>query len=215
MLKRDRSETSPSLLDRRIIAGARVETYKSDARSTVWRTETSEGAWVVKRFEYSPLRQRVSLILGIHPGQRERRANAELVRQEMPAVPLVGWVEQRIGLGCKIHLVTPYAGESLQRLLRSGLVRDAEWLRHTLPRVGELANRLVEGRWFLADLKTANIVIDKDGQPRVIDVGRARRCRSRAKTKQMLAVLEDTLKKDGLAEEACRQCVAPAAAAAD
>ncbi|MCC7191395.1 MAG: hypothetical protein IT444_01320 [Phycisphaeraceae bacterium] len=214
MLKWDRCESPPPLLDQRILAAARVETYKSDARSTVWRTETPEGAWVVKRFEYSPLRQRVSLILGIHPGQRERRANAELVRQEMPAVPLVGWVEQRVGLGCKIHLVTPYAGESLQRLLRSGLVHDAEWLRRTLPRVGELASRLVEGRWFLADLKTANIVIDKDGQPRVIDVGRARRCRSRAKTTQMLAVLEDTLKKDGLAEEVCRQCVAPAAAAA-
>ena len=63
-----------------LLALPAAETYKADARSSVWRVDAPVGSYVLKRYEYAPLRQRLGLWLGLHPGQRERRGVRRLRR---------------------------------------------------------------------------------------------------------------------------------------
>lgn len=190
---------APSL-DHSLLAAAPVEVYKTDARSTVWRVETPGGPMVVKRFEYSPLRQALGRMLGLHPAQREACRAQQLIRDGFPVVPIAGTLAVRSGMGCKVHLVTPYTGESLQRLLRGEKLNDEARRRAVLMAVGELAARLIAKGWRFRDFKTANLVIDDAGGVHLIDVGSARRSGSARRKDEMLEMLQHTLEQDGVKE---------------
>ncbi len=188
----------------RLIESAKpVRVFKDDRRSRVWQirienhaSDTAHTDLVIKRFMYAPLRQRLGMLFGLHPAQRERRANRKLARGGLSVVPIVAHGAQRAGLGCRLWLITPMAGRSLETLLHDGSLQGGS-RRSTSRAVGALAGRLIAGGWFFRDLKTSNIVMDQEGQPSLIDVGSVRRLRSKKQALRMLAMLDHTARRDG------------------
>ncbi|MEX0885568.1 MAG: lipopolysaccharide kinase InaA family protein [Phycisphaeraceae bacterium] len=173
--------------------------YKADARSRVWRVQGPRGPVVVKRFEYSPTRQRLAAMIGRHPAQRERRANQRLVAAGVAVVPIID-----AGIDAGRHwLATPWCGESLQARLRRGSGADTEADRNAGDKrtlalaLGRFVARLVEQRWYFRDLKPSNILVDTADKLRLIDVGDARRLGGRRQTWRMLATLDRTARRDG------------------
>ena len=86
-------------LTKRIIELKKVEQYKDDARSSVWRVVDegvdgesrggeSGGGWVIKRFEYWSVRQVLGWLIGMHPGQFEYRRNRKLRRLGVDVVEI-------------------------------------------------------------------------------------------------------------------------------
>ena len=185
-----------------------TQVYKQDRRSRVWRIDAPDGrAYVIKRFEYSPIKQMLAGMLGIHPGQRERRCCEMLKAAGLAVVPIVGGgVSQR-----KYWLVTPYTGKSLYNLLHHGELTDPQKRTQLMTAVGQLTRQLAAKGLFNRDHKASNIVVDEDAKPWLIDVVGVRRSRGQKDTDRMLANLRGNLLEAGasgaecdLLEQTCR-----------
>ncbi|MEO0964859.1 MAG: hypothetical protein AAFY08_07035 [Planctomycetota bacterium] len=181
-----------------------VETYKHDARSRVWRVDHSTGSFVIKRFEYSPLRQGLGQWLHLHPAGQEQRAAAWLAQLDIPVVPLLrsGWSQR------KRCLVTPTHGPSLQHTLRHAPPAGHPRL---LAAVAPLVRQLIDQRVFFKDLKASNIVLGPNApdtlDPKLIDTGSARRGLSPTQRQRMLDMLHQTCQDAGASHETVGRCL--------
>ncbi len=175
-----------------------AEVYKHDKRSRVWRIDTGEGqSFVVKRFEYNPLRQMLAVGLGMHPGQRERRCCRMLKAAGLPVVPIIASGICRRGPGINLWLVTPYVGMSLYNLLYKRQLTDADRRGRVMDVVGVLTGSLAGKGLFNRDHKASNILIDHEDRPWLIDVGGVRRSRGATDTRRMLGNLRANLAEAG------------------
>lgn len=175
-----------------------AQVYKHDARSRVWRIDAADGrSFVVKRFEYSPIRQLLGFVLGLHPGQRERRRARHLKAAGLTVAPIIASGVQRRGVGVCYWLVTPYLGTSLYHLFYQGELTDADRRERVLQAVGRLTGELIRLGIFNRDHKASNIVVDGEDRPWLIDVGAVRRFRGVAGAVRMLANLCQTLAEAG------------------
>lgn len=180
--------------------GPAVTTFKADDRSRVWLVRTPAGAeTVVKEFEHSPLKQRLSLLLGRHPVQRELRGRALLAAADVPAVPVLdaGWEPWCRGLGAAAWLATPLMGQSLARLLADSAAHDPRreaWM----DAAADLAKRLIAAGLLLKDFKPSNIIIDNAGSPWLIDTVAVFPSRDADRVGRMLAVMDRALAREGV-----------------
>ncbi|MEM7626834.1 MAG: lipopolysaccharide kinase InaA family protein [Planctomycetota bacterium] len=150
-----------------------VEVCKEDRRSRVWRVEDAEGRpWVIKRFDHSPLRQRLMAKLGHHPAQREIDWHEKLIAAELPVVPIAATGHDELG---RRWLITPWRGDDLAMWVRQGKLTADPKLRHEVTRqLGEIAGRIMQMRVFNRDFKARNIVVDAAGKVWLIDAGGCR-----------------------------------------
>ncbi|MEO1236570.1 MAG: lipopolysaccharide kinase InaA family protein [Planctomycetota bacterium] len=146
------------------------EVFKDDRRTRVWRVTDGRGrAWVVKRFERSPLRQRVTRWAGRHPAQRETRSNAKLRSAGVAAVPIVA---DGVDAEGRSWLVTPFVGPSLYHwLMRCDPAGSGADRRALTRRVGRLTGELLIRKAAHADYKASNIVLGDRLDPHLIDTG--------------------------------------------
>lgn len=170
--------------------------FKADRRSRVWQVQSAAGQVVIKRFEYCPLRQAVAAGLGMHPAQREVRANGRLAALGIAVAPIVAMGRQRVGMGRKYWLATPVKGQSLQRRLRAGAGQLGDRQRMAAA-VGRLAGELMQAGIDFKDLKTSNIVLEEAGEAWLIDTGCARGGGTAGGQLRMLAMLDQTAQQDG------------------
>jgi hypothetical protein len=179
-----------------LLAAPAAHVFKSDRRSRVWRVDLGgAGSFVIKRFEYSPTRQRLACLLALHPAQRERRANRKLLAAGVPVLPIVARGCQSDGLGVRCWLATPAARGSLHDLIlhdrlgagRRGAIESAARLTATLLQRG-LTND---------DHKASNIVIDERGEAWLIDAGAVRRSRGWRDVSGLLERLDETARHAG------------------
>ena len=179
-----------------------VRVFKQDARSRVWRIDAPKGkAYVVKRFEHSPLRQRLAAMLGFHPGQRELRCYDLLKRESIPTAPIIASGTSPAGLGVRFWLVTPYFGTSLHNLFNEkGLAGQDARRGRVLTAAGRLTGDLIRKGLFNRDHKASNILIDSDDRAHLIDFGSVRRGCDPALAKRMLDNLDATLAQAGASE---------------
>jgi len=191
----------PRSLSQAGLNGPELEVYKHDARSRVWRVDhETHGPVVVKRFEYRPLRQRLSLIVGIHPGACELRRNQQLGEAQVPVVPILDAGEQRDGMGGRVWLATPVMGTSLQRRL-TGAEVDQTQAKRWVDAASDLARALLGAGFTFKDFKPSNVIITDTGDAMLIDVGCARPDTSAKQVTRMLAVMDRVMKRDGLSRE--------------
>ncbi|MEM6856070.1 MAG: lipopolysaccharide kinase InaA family protein [Planctomycetota bacterium] len=150
-----------------------VEVYKQDRRSRVWRVEDDAGRpWVIKRFEHSPLRQKITAAFGQHPAHREMNWHAKLIAAELPVVPIAATGHDELG---RHWLVTPWRGDDLTAWIEHGRLADDTNQRHAVARqLGELAGRIMQMRVFNRDFKARNFVLDDAGKVWLIDAGGCR-----------------------------------------
>ncbi len=145
-----------------------VEVFKHDPRSRVWAVETALGLMVVKRYDYSPLRQRFEWLIGIHPLQDELKAFAHLQKLNLPTARIMG---QGLSNG-KGFLVTQFFGESLQGAIYRGRFSNPKFRQLVARNVGSLMASLWLHKVFLRDFKAANMLVDSKGNLAIIDPGR-------------------------------------------
>jgi len=179
------------------LAGVAVEEFKRDQRSHVWRVDSERGPFVVKRFVYSPWRQRLSLLVGAHPAQVEVRWNQRLQAGLVAVVPVHDGGIEPSGFGCRVWLSTEVAGTSMQRLIRAPEIRKARGEGLIAAAAGLAAQLFAAGFWS-RDFKPSNIVIDDAGGARLIDVGSARRGASARNIARTMAVMDRVLARDGV-----------------
>ena len=152
-----------------------AEVYKHDARSRVWRIDAPDGrSFVIKRFEFNPIRQALGRLLGMHPGQRERRRCRQLQQRGLAVVPIFASGIQRAGYGLNLWLATPYVGISLHHLFYHGRLTDPDQRERVLCSVGQLTSDLIRRHLYNRDHKASNILIDQDDRAWLIDVGAVR-----------------------------------------
>ncbi len=171
--------------------------FKTDARSTVW--QTADGNWVIKRFGHNRIRQILSWLIGLHPGQRECRRARALAAQELPVVQVA---KTRLISG-RLWVATEFVGPSMQQLVASGALRDERQRLPLLSQLADLASRLVRANCFFRDFQLANIVVDANGHAKLIDVGSARGLSSESQISRMLNLLIETMLKEGATIEDC------------
>jgi len=188
----------PRSLDQAALAGPVAALYKADRRSTVWSVYRGEGLFVVKRFEYSPLRQAAGLGCRLHPAQLERRSHVRLRDAGLPVVPLVDGGMVVAGVGLKVWLATQWAGRMLNAVLTDPAVSDAE-KRAAIDEAASLTRRLIEARLVFRDLKPSNMLIDASGHARLIDTGSVRRGASSRRIERMIATMQRVLARNGAA----------------
>ncbi|MEM1210512.1 MAG: hypothetical protein AAGI54_14725 [Planctomycetota bacterium] len=177
--------------------------FKHDARSMVLLNEPSNGrpGTVLKRFLHAGFKQLLTYCIGLHPAQKERRAAAWLARRGVFVVPIT---DIHLGVGERgqpvfhVTLLTEYHGPSLQQALRDTPPDNHSRL---LAAVAPLVRQLLDRRVFFKDLKSSNIVLGPDAphtlNPRLIDVGSARRGLSADQRRRMLDMLRHTCQDDG------------------
>ncbi|XAL98266.1 hypothetical protein OT109_11715 [Phycisphaeraceae bacterium D3-23] len=193
-----RLHIEPRSLDEAGLGGDVIARYKDDPRSRVWRVEHAEhGPVVVKQFVYRPARQRISLVVGVHPAQLELARNHQLAQARVPVVPILDCGEERAGFGGRAWLATPAMGTSLQRLLTDDACDDRR-AAELIDRAAALTRRLLDARYTFKDLKPSNIVVDEADAMRLIDVGSAKPDMSKKQVVRMLAVMDRVLKRDGV-----------------
>lgn len=171
---------APALIDRPATGQPRVmrpvvEWFKQDRKSRVWRVQDEQGrSWVVKRFERPAWRQRLAVLLRIHPAWKERRWHTALSEQGLPVVRIM---EHGIDEQGRHWLASPYVGVSLYNWLRlTPPGRSA--MRHDLTRqAGRLTGELLARRLYNRDHKGSNLVIDSAGKLWLIDAGGCRSSR--------------------------------------
>ncbi|MEM6334075.1 MAG: hypothetical protein AAF823_12135 [Planctomycetota bacterium] len=173
--------------------------FKRDARSCVELMEDADGGRVVrKRYLHGRFKQRWTYRLGVHPGQKERRAAAWLERIGVPVVAVMEVSRS----GGEVTVVTRWHGPSLDvALAEAGGAAGAADRARLLSAAGALAERLIERRVFFKDLKASNVVLGP-GWPgavdaRLIDVGSARRGLSGAQRRRMVGMLRATCEAAG------------------
>lgn len=169
--------------------GEPTETFKTDARSSVWQVEVPVAPTIIKRFEHSPWRQWLALFIGAHPAQVELRWNRRLHRRGVPVVPIIDAGLERRGRGCRAWLATPRMGLSMGHLLLDPVAR-AERGEQLVDQAADLALMLLQEKLWSRDFKPSNLVIDDAGVMRLIDVGCMRRRPTPAKLNRMLAVMD-------------------------
>ncbi len=177
-----------------------AQVYKTDGRSRVWRVDRPReqgGPVVIKRFEYSPLRQRLADWVGAHPAQRELRSNERLRAAGLPVVPITAHGTIPAGAGCRFWLMTPLVGRSLQCLMRGQPIARGERLR-LIQVVADLAGLLIRGGYYFRDFKPSNILIDDAGAAWLIDVGGLQRSDRPDRVTRMLAVMRRKVTEDQL-----------------
>jgi tRNA A-37 threonylcarbamoyl transferase component Bud32 len=174
------------------------QVYKQDARSRVWRVSgDGGGSFVIKRFEFSPLRQVLGLAIGQHPGQREIRRARQLIASGLSVAPIIASGFQRRGPGGFYWLATPHLGTSLHNLFNQDHMADPDRRQRVLDAVGRLTSDLISMGLFNRDHKASNIVVDSEDRPWLIDVGAVGRSRGPAGADRMLTNLCDTLTQAG------------------
>jgi hypothetical protein len=186
-------------LDDAGLDSAPIRTFKADARSRVWLVDAPQGRRVIKRFEYSPLRQRLALLLGLHPACRELRCNRRLHAAQVRVVPVIDAGVEGRGLGCRAWIATPLAGTSLHHRLQDPEAQTGGRGR-LIDAAARLARDLIQAGFWFKDLKPSNIVIDDAGDAWLIDVGSARPARKPSDTERMLAVMDRVLVRAGADE---------------
>ncbi len=179
----------------KLIAQTPDETYKSDDRSTVWRT----GDRVIKRFNQIGLAVHLKSWVRLHPAQVEARKARGLASVGLPVVP----VESVFRHQGQWHVITPLMGVSLQR----GIVDPAtRWLRDPsiapslLDQAATITATLIGHSLFFRDLQVANLVRDASGTVRLIDIGSVRRSRRGERyhhAHRMLAMLIASIRIEG------------------
>jgi len=175
-----------------------AEVYKQDRRSKVWRIDAPPGrAYVVKRFTYNPVKQRLAKLIHIHPGQREQRRCRQLMEDGVAVVPIVGQGASKRGAGLELWLATPYLGKSLYNLFFHKELESGERRANILNAVGRLTGGLIDRRLFNRDHKASNILIDEEDKPWLIDVGGVRRSRGASDTTRMIQNLRVNLAEAG------------------
>jgi tRNA A-37 threonylcarbamoyl transferase component Bud32 len=165
-------------LDPDILTAPPAEVYKSDRRSRVWRVDLPPergGRAVIKRFEYSPLRQAVAWRLGIHPAQRELRAAARLRSLGLPVAEIMGAGTERSGWGIRAWVATRWLGRSLHNRLRDGDLDDFARRTAAAEAVGRLTAGLLSEGLVNRDHKASNLILDDAGRVWLIDAGAVRR----------------------------------------
>lgn len=180
--------------------GSAIETFKSDQRSRVWSVDAAGGTVVVKRFEFAPIKQRLSALIGRHPAQLELSWNQKLRNAKLPIVPIVDGGIEPCRLGCRVWLATLRAGTSLQRLLQRGRSDEAQ-CSAAINAAAQLTVSLIDAGFWFKDLKPSNIVIDVSGEAWLIDVGSARRSNHRQNVDRMLIVMQRVLLRDEVNED--------------
>jgi len=179
---------------RNVLDLPRARTYKDDERSVVWLARGDGGAWVIKRYEYAPIRQTLARLLRIHPAQRETRMNRRLRDAGLDIVPIAGGGTDR----GRVWLATPERGEALQIMIQQGQPTSRAERNRLIDAVTDLWLQLVRAGWFFRDFQVANILVDDDGRPWLIDVGATRRSTSREHALRMLRQLYETAVIEGL-----------------
>ncbi|MEZ6190281.1 MAG: lipopolysaccharide kinase InaA family protein [Phycisphaerales bacterium] len=175
-----------------------AEVYKHDARSRVWRIDAPDGrSFVIKRFEFNPIRQALGQLLRVHPGMREIKQTRLLIDRGIPVVPIVASGTQRRGGGVFFWLATPYVGKSVFNLLYHGDLSDAERRAAVLDGVGRLTGELIAEGFFNRDHKASNILIDAEGKPLLIDCGAVRWHGGKTDSRRMLTNLTANLAEAG------------------
>lgn len=175
-----------------------VEVFKHDARSRVWRIDAPDGRpYVVKRFEFNPIRQALGRLLGVHPGMREIKQTGLLIDRGVPVVPIIASGIQRRGAGVYFWLVTPYIGKSVFNLLYHGDLSDDQRRAAVLDRIGRLTRGLIAEGFFNRDHKASNILIDAAGKPLLIDCGAVRWQGGKVDSRRMLTNLTANLAEAG------------------
>jgi len=195
----DQPVAFPTALE--LLEAPSAEVYKCDGRSRVWRIDRCDGQGgpvVVKRFEYSPPRQLLARLLGLHPAQRELRWNRRLGRAGLPVVPIIWRGAVYGGWGCRCWLATPCVGKSLQQCMRGSELAERDERLAVLRVVAQLTCDLIRHGYYFPDLKPSNILIDKAGQAWLIDVGGVRHSRSRVRVLRMLGVMLRKTRQDRL-----------------
>ncbi|RMH21075.1 MAG: hypothetical protein D6698_03190 [Gammaproteobacteria bacterium] len=152
-----------------------TEVYKQDQRSRVWRIEVPDGgSYVIKRYEFNPLRQKLGWLIGRHPAQREIRQAARLSQLGLPVVPTIahGWA---ISEGAsKVWLVTPYMGQSLFHLFYHQKLSDPDRRGRILDMAGRFTGELIRRGLFNRDHKASNLLVDSSDWLWLIDSGGVR-----------------------------------------
>ena len=175
-----------------------AEVYKHDARSRVWRVDAPDGgSFVIKRFEFNAVRQALGRLLGMHPGMREVKRTRMLIDRGIPVVPIIASGVRRRGGGVYFWLATPYVGKSVFNLLYHGDLSDAGRRAKVLDGVGRLTGGLIAKGFFNRDHKASNILVDAEGEARLIDCGAVRRHRGGADSRRMLLNLSANLAEAG------------------
>ncbi|MEM0914952.1 MAG: hypothetical protein AAGK09_10125 [Planctomycetota bacterium] len=171
--------------------------FKQDARSRVeWTPMPGTPGLVLKTFLHSPLKQRFTYALGLHPAQAERRTAHWLEQLRIPVVPIqsIGVFRSAEGRATfRVHILTAYQGSSLQHALGKANRNDHPRI---LAAVAPLVRQLLDRRIFFKDLKASNIVLGLDApntlDPKLIDTGSARRGLSPTQRQRMLDMLRQT-----------------------
>lgn len=201
-----------------LLASSPQTIYKQDSRSCVWLVADASlpRPVVIKRFDHNPLRQKLAWAMGMHPGQREAQNARLLIEAGLPVVDVLDIYPQPVG-ACrsKVHVATAYQGLSLQLLKRDGKLPSSQVVTEAmLAAVGAIAANLLERGWVFRDFKTANLVVDEQYKPWLIDVGSARRgkpCTSGQggdRAWRMLRMLDHTMTQDGWDAQARRNTLA-------
>ncbi|WP_221435453.1 lipopolysaccharide kinase InaA family protein [Algisphaera agarilytica] len=156
-----------------LLALPEAKVFKQDRRSRVWSVEDGSGRrWAIKRFEHSPLRQRLVAKVGQHPAQREVKWHAKLIAAELPVVPIFAAGHDASG---RQWLITPWRGDDLAEWIQDGRLADDPALRHDVTRqLGAIAGRIMQMRVFNRDFKARNFVVDEQGKVWLIDAGGCR-----------------------------------------
>jgi len=210
------SSTSENVSGRELaswIVGSReLEVFKSDKRSKVWRI-TPAGmtrSLVVKRFEFGGFVQWIQHLVGSHPVQREFRAASALHKAGVPVVVPAGtgkaWDPEALVL--KYFIATPFAGPSLDRMMRGWKFTPFPVKIAAINAVGFTAARLVLAGYFYKDLKTSNLIVTDDNVAKLIDTECARQVGDAyAQMPRMLAMLDHTAKRDGASKADRLRCL--------
>ncbi|MCE9589032.1 MAG: hypothetical protein K8S99_00730 [Planctomycetes bacterium] len=177
-----------------VLGAEPIHVFKSDPRSRVWKAGSPWGPLVIKRFEHSPLRQRVAMVLRVHPAQRERRWNSRLVRAGVPVVPVAAWGVERCRGGGRAWLAYPFLGESLMWGVREGRIDGYARRSRVTHAVASAVAALLNAGLIHRDLKSSNVMVTPDDRAYLIDVGAVRSSRSPEARWRMLADLAAALK---------------------
>ena len=173
-----------------------AETYKSDARTRVWRVEAPppDGrSFVIKQFQHSPTRQTWAMLVGMHPAQYERRGTRLLQRRGISVAPIVDWGVTFRGPKAKAWLLMPYCGRSLKHRLRKGEFTSHARRMRVLTSVAELTAAMLAHGLFNRDHKASNVLIDDTDRAWLIDAGGVRQEKQDAQRLRMLMALAVTV----------------------
>jgi len=170
-----------------------TELYKADGRSRVWRVDTPRGAYVIKRYDHFPMKQRLAALFGKHPAQREMHWSDNLARLAIRAAPIVA---AGVSQGRR-WLAMPHIGPSLLWRIREPDLSLAE-RRDLAEELAAMLELLAVNNLLNRDLKTSNILVDDHGRLWLIDLAGVRRVEDmHTAVVRMLRTLDRTARDEG------------------